>query len=51
MAEGLLPPDEGDVDELDAEDLEDVLGGLGAPLDETETNSGCVVNGNCSCTK
>lgn len=47
MADGLLPPDEGDFDELDAEDLEDVLGGLGAPLDEL--NSACTVNGNCSC--
>jgi hypothetical protein len=49
MADGDLPPDEGDFDELDVEDLEDVLGGLGAPLDEI--NSGCTVNGNCSCTK
>ncbi|HEU4883982.1 MAG TPA: hypothetical protein VFT45_17105 [Longimicrobium sp.] len=50
MADGALPPDEGDFDDaLDAEDLEDVLGGLAAPPDET--NSGCTVNGNCSCTK
>jgi hypothetical protein len=47
MADGLLPPDEEDFDELDVEDLEDACGGLGVPLDET--NSGCTVNGNCGC--
>jgi hypothetical protein len=47
MDEGLLPPDEEDFDDLDVQELEDVVGGLGAPLDET--NSGCTVNGNCGC--
>jgi hypothetical protein len=48
MAGGLLPPEEDDFDELDVEDLEEAHGGLGIPLDET--NSGCTINGNCGCT-
>jgi hypothetical protein len=47
MAEGLLPPEEGEFDDLDVDELEDVCGGLGAPLDET--NSHCTINGNCGC--
>jgi hypothetical protein len=48
MAGGLLPPEDDDFDELDVEELEDVNGGFGVPLDET--NSGCTINGNCGCT-
>lgn len=48
MAGGLLPPEEDDFDELDVEELEDVDGGFGVPLDET--NSSCTINGNCGCT-
>lgn len=52
MADGLLPTreaefDDGDFDELDVDELDDVAGGLGAPLDET--NSRCTINGNCGC--
>lgn len=47
MAEGDVHPEFED-DDLDVEDLEDVVGGVLAPLDET--NSGCTVNGNCGCT-
>lgn len=52
MADGLLPPreaefDDGDFDELDVDELDDVAGGMGMPLDET--NSRCTINGNCGC--
>lgn len=48
MADGLLPPDdEGDFDDLDVDELDDVVGGMGPPLDET--NSHCTINGNCGC--
>ena len=47
MADGLLRPDEGDFDDLDVDELEDVVGGLDLPLDET--NSRCTINGNCGC--
>jgi hypothetical protein len=47
MAEGLLPPEEGDFDDLDVDELDDVVGGMGPPLDET--NSRCTINGNCGC--
>ncbi|HST59270.1 MAG TPA: hypothetical protein VLK84_11285 [Longimicrobium sp.] len=48
MADGPLPPEEDDFDELDVEELEDALGGFGLPLEDT--NSGCTINGNCGCT-
>ncbi len=47
MDEGLLPPEEGEFNDLDVDELEDVCGGLGAPLDDT--NSHCTINGNCGC--
>lgn len=47
MAEGLLPSEEDEFDDLEVDELEDVQGGFGPPLDET--NSGCTVNGNCGC--
>lgn len=47
MDESLLLPDEDDFDDLDVDELEDVVGGLSAPLDDT--NSGCTINGNCGC--
>jgi hypothetical protein len=47
MADGLLRPDEGEFDDLDVDELEDVVGGLDLPLDDT--NSRCTINGNCGC--
>ena len=46
MANGVVPSGVED-DELDVEELEDVVGGIVAPLDDI--NAGCTINGNCGC--
>lgn len=47
MSDGVVPSGHED-DELDVEELEDAVGGIIAPLEDT--NAGCTINGNCGCT-
>jgi hypothetical protein len=46
MPDSVVSP-RSDDDELEVEELDDVAGGIIAPLDEI--NSQCTVNGNCGC--